>query len=262
MKQYPYDVALSFAGEDRPYVDRVAVKLKEFRVDFFYDQYDQVGLWGKDLYVHLDDIYQKRAKYCVMFLSRSYAQKLWTNHERESAQARAFTQHEEYILPARFDDTEIPGIRPTTGYIDLRNTMPENFAELVRQKVNGDAPTYATSQPSEIQMPNLPNVGFNEESECKLFFKRVCELMDRNSGQLSNVGVKNRKIGISNECYQYRFEYNGRLAYFLEFGVFFQNGHFSIHFLDGWNEPRSSCATSYTGEAQFKSAGSQGGMVI
>ncbi len=49
-----------------------------------------------------------------MFLSRNYAAKLWTNHEREAAQARAFRENEEYILPIRLDDTEIPGILQTT----------------------------------------------------------------------------------------------------------------------------------------------------
>ena len=43
---------------------------------------------GKDLYTHLDDVYQNAARYCVLFVSRDYARKVWTNHERESAQAR------------------------------------------------------------------------------------------------------------------------------------------------------------------------------
>src|SRR5439155_24562734 len=32
---------------------------------------------------------------------------------------RAFMEKREYILPARFDDTQIPGVLPTVGYIDL-----------------------------------------------------------------------------------------------------------------------------------------------
>jgi hypothetical protein len=68
-------------------------------------------LFGKNLYTHLSDVYQNQARYCVMFLSKHYAKKAWTNHEREAAQARAFREHEEYILPVRLDDTEIPGMR-------------------------------------------------------------------------------------------------------------------------------------------------------
>jgi len=131
-----YDFAFSFAGEDREYVEQVAQALKD-RCRIFYDGYEQVNLWGRDLYVHLDDIYRRRARFCVIFISRHYARKLWTNHERASAQARAFSDNQIYILPARFDDTEIPGIRPTLGYIDLQQHTPDSFAELLYQKIAG-----------------------------------------------------------------------------------------------------------------------------
>ncbi len=133
--EFEFDVALSFAGEDREYVEKVARYLTEKDIKVFYDKYEKTKLWGKDLYVHLDEIYQKKAKYCVMFLSSYYAEKLWTNHERKSAQARAFKEKGEYILPARFDETEVPGILPTVGYIDLRSLEPEEFGKLVIEKL-------------------------------------------------------------------------------------------------------------------------------
>jgi hypothetical protein len=49
-----------------------------------------------------------------VFISSHYARKLWTNHERKSAQARAFKERSEYLFPARFDDTDVPGILSTT----------------------------------------------------------------------------------------------------------------------------------------------------
>ena len=36
-----YDVALSFAGEDREYVDRVAAALVRSGVSVFYDHYEE-----------------------------------------------------------------------------------------------------------------------------------------------------------------------------------------------------------------------------
>jgi hypothetical protein len=114
----------------------VAEVLRQTGLRVFYDNFEQAELWGKDLYIHLDEIYQRRARYCVMFISKFYKQKLWTNHERESAQARAFSQNEEYILPARFDDTEIPGVRKTIGYIDLKGFEPYEFAKFIFSKIN------------------------------------------------------------------------------------------------------------------------------
>jgi hypothetical protein len=71
----------------------------------------------------------------LVFVSQFYKRKLWTNHERESAQARAFKSRTEYILPARFDDTKIPGMRATRGYIDLRTTTPEQLAGMLLAKL-------------------------------------------------------------------------------------------------------------------------------
>jgi hypothetical protein len=74
-------------------------------------------------------------RYCVIFLSQNYAKRVWTNHERQSAQARALRERAEYILPARFDDTVVPGIRDTIGYVDLRTTSPDELCKLIIQKI-------------------------------------------------------------------------------------------------------------------------------
>ena len=144
MREYEYDVALSFAGEDRQHVEALAELLATNGYEVFYDQYERAQLWGKNLYTHLSAIYKDKARYCVMFLSEHYARKLWTNHERESAQARAFEENEEYILPVRLDDTEIPGILRTVGYLDLRSiTIFEVYQDLV-VKLSGQAAQIST----------------------------------------------------------------------------------------------------------------------
>ena len=135
-QHFNYDVCLSYAAEDRSYVKQVADRLRKQRIRVFYDEYEKAQLWGKDLYTHLDEIYRHSARFCILFISTHYARKMWTNHERQSAQARAFMDNEEYILPARFDDTEIPGIRNTVGYIDLRGTSPAELTSLVLAKLD------------------------------------------------------------------------------------------------------------------------------
>jgi hypothetical protein len=41
-----FEVVLSFAGEDRAYVEEVARILRDADVSCFYDQYEEVTLWG------------------------------------------------------------------------------------------------------------------------------------------------------------------------------------------------------------------------
>jgi len=130
-----YDICLSFAGEDRPYVEKVASALRDKGISVFFDQYEEEDLWGKDLYQHLDYVYQHMALFCIVFISKYYAEKLWTKHELKSAQARAFRENSEYILPARFDSTKIPGLPDTICYLDLRILSPEKFAQKIITKL-------------------------------------------------------------------------------------------------------------------------------
>ncbi len=130
-----YEVVLSFAGENRVYVDQVAKILRESDIALFYDNYEEVTLWGKNLTEHLHKVYSNLARYCVMFISQHYAEKVWPTHERRSALEKAIKSKEEYILPARFDDTEIPGLNKDISYIDLRKKTPKDFAALIIQKL-------------------------------------------------------------------------------------------------------------------------------
>lgn len=152
--QYQYDVCFSFSGNERGYVHDVANFLKNTGFKVFYDEFAEACLWGKDLYEHFANIYSKSSRYCVIFISKSYSERLWTNHERRNAQERAFRENSEYILPARFDSTEIPGLRDTIGYIDLRKKTPEEFASLIIEKIG---------YPVKVNyLPSNPNFLFDE----------------------------------------------------------------------------------------------------
>jgi len=131
-----YDIVLSFAGEDRQYAEALAKALKTKGVSVFYDDFEKSKLWGEDLYTYLAELYSKRAKYCVMFLSKHYAGKSWTNHERKAAQSRAFSENRAYILPIRLDETVIPGISETIGYVAWNYEGVENITQYVLEKLN------------------------------------------------------------------------------------------------------------------------------
>lgn len=135
---FAYDVALSFAGEDRSAAEGLAALLRSNGARVFYDKYEQASLWGKDLYQHLQSVYRDKARFCVVFLSEAYARKLWTRHELRQAQARAFSENSEYILPLRLDDTEVAGINQTTGYVDLRHTSLREVSELLMLKLGNE----------------------------------------------------------------------------------------------------------------------------
>ena len=135
---YKYQIALSFAGEDRPVAKQIAQGLTDDGVSVFFDEYEQATLWGKDLYQHLQWVYRDSARFCIILISKFYAEKLWTRHELKQAQARAFEENKEYILPLRIDDTDVPGLAKTVGYVDARNTPIQVIVRHVLDKLSAD----------------------------------------------------------------------------------------------------------------------------
>lgn len=132
---FEYDVALSFAGENRSFVEAVARCLVSGGAAVFYDHFEQGNLLGKDLYQYFQRIYIHRARYCVVFVSEHYANKLWTNLELKQAQARVFVDQRDYLLPVRFDDIPIPGVNRTIAYLDARTTDPEGVANAILERL-------------------------------------------------------------------------------------------------------------------------------
>jgi|AMFO01.1.fsa_nt_gi Uncharacterized protein containing a TIR (Toll-Interleukin 1-resistance) domain len=151
-----YDVALSFASEQREYVEQVAKYLQEYGKNVFYDDFERADLWGKNLYEHLHEVYSNQSEYIIMFISNEYKNKEWTRHERKASQEKAFIQSTEYILPVRFDDTKIPGLNSTTGYLDANKYSPEEVAQIFTQKTGGKLSSSEESTPVNEESEDYP----------------------------------------------------------------------------------------------------------
>ncbi len=107
---------------------RVAKCRRSQSCTVFFDEYEQASLWGRNLNDHLADVYEHKARYCLMLVSKEYADKVWTTLERRSAQARALKQKEEYILPVHFDKTEVPCLPHSIGHIEAIGLRPNGLA--------------------------------------------------------------------------------------------------------------------------------------
>ena len=110
-----WDVALSFAGAQRDYVEQVAQALKARGVRCFYDADEKVRLWGRNLAEELPRIYARESAAVVVFLSADYAGRDWTRLERRAAFSHAVAEAGVYVMPARFDDSELPGYCPMSS---------------------------------------------------------------------------------------------------------------------------------------------------
>jgi hypothetical protein len=80
-----------------------------------------------------------------------------------AAQERALRDSNEYILPLRVDDTQVPGVEETTGYRDLREYSLESIVDLLERKLM-EAKAHARPLPPSHDLRSGSVTSTNTES--------------------------------------------------------------------------------------------------
>ena len=177
-----YDVAFTFAGEDRAVVEKIKeIVSKEFNV--FYDYDYQAELVGKDLYRYLRDLYTHNARYVVCFLSEHYYEKAWANLEFSAIKERLMNTFfdSDFLIPIILDDTpltqDIPSFIGFYKHTDILKT-----AELIKEKV---------------RIPYTDNsIIVHRERILDYFLLNVCETMKAYGSKAS---IKENRLYIERE---------------------------------------------------------------
>lgn len=135
-RKFKYDLAVSYAGPQQHLAEALATKVVASGFEVFFDLFYPEQLWGKDLAVFFDDIYRIQSRYCVIFVSPDYVDRMWTTVERRSALAR-FVQEkgQDYILPIVVEPAELPGLPPTIGHIALGSYTIDQAADILIRKL-------------------------------------------------------------------------------------------------------------------------------
>jgi hypothetical protein len=131
MPKYKYDLAISFAGEQRELAESLATKLDAAGYSIFYDKFEAAELWGQDLTIALGDVYSREARYCLVILSKEYITKAWTNLERQNALSRFIRDRQNYILCVKVHDVELPGLPSIIAYVALDQYGEEGIYRLL-----------------------------------------------------------------------------------------------------------------------------------
>lgn len=132
-----FDVALSFPGEHREFVkkvaDRLATQLSPERV--FYDANYKAELARPDMDIYLQKIYHDQAELVVVFLCAEYEQKEWCKLEWRAVRDILKQKKTAEIMPVRLDNTHIPGLFSSDGYINAKDHEPVELADLIVQRL-------------------------------------------------------------------------------------------------------------------------------
>ena len=133
--EFEYDVALSFATEDRDVGEELGSLLAAKGISVFYDEYRAGANWGDGMVEHLINIYSRKARFGVMLVSTHYPLQKWKEEVLPAVQELTLRDANEHILPIRLDDSEASGIDQAPGYRDLRREPVENIVNTLEKKL-------------------------------------------------------------------------------------------------------------------------------
>jgi len=160
--KYEYEVALSFAGEDRQFAEAVANGLRDAGVNVFYDDFYAEELWGEDLAVKLREVYHSSSQFCIMIISQHYVAKMWPSHERQQAIERMIKEMgKTYVLPIRLDrySGEVPGLSGTISYLAVGSSDHQKVVDAFLRKIGrGDPPKSKFEPQKSHAKPLIPKL--------------------------------------------------------------------------------------------------------
>lgn len=135
--KHHFDVALSFAGENRKYVKDVADNLHKIigAHSYFYDENYTAHLARGALDNLLQDIYRNRSKLVVVFLCEHYEEKEWCHIEFRAIKEIIMEKQYEKIMFVKIGHGEVQGVFKTDGYIDGMRFNPAEVANFIKERV-------------------------------------------------------------------------------------------------------------------------------
>jgi hypothetical protein len=107
IRDYDFDFALSFAGENRQLARTIADQLEILDCSVFFDEFFEANYLGKAWHKSFADIFGERSRLVVCLLDKNHLEKIWPTFERECFAPRV---PEEAVIPIYLDSTAFPGI--------------------------------------------------------------------------------------------------------------------------------------------------------
>jgi AAA+ ATPase superfamily predicted ATPase len=160
-----FRIALSFAGEKRAYVAKVAAILaRQFgKKHILYDKYHRGEFARGDLAFYLPDLYEQKADLVVVVFCPDYDKKLWCGLEWNAIYGLLIKRKVGEVMLTRFGGVEGKGLRGLAGYTDLDELTAKEAASVILERlaVNEGRPqdyyTEALSQDDATRHKSIPN---------------------------------------------------------------------------------------------------------
>jgi TIR domain-containing protein len=143
-----YDIAISFAGENKDIVEQIYLIIKEKFENFkvFYSNKKEVELMGADAEEVFEEVFTN-ANQVIVVISKFYKKKEWTKFEWEIISKR---NERNKFNPIRLDDSILYGLSNNIIYYSNREKLYD-FVDIVCHKVIAYEKENDLSRPSESE---------------------------------------------------------------------------------------------------------------
>lgn len=130
-----YKIAVSYASEQRYYVEKFVNYFEDKKISIYYDRNEQAQMLGTLLHEKLQEIYTENTLYRIIFLSKEYANKPITKMESEYILAdNVFEKSKLYVF--KFDETTLPGLNRNFVYSTIEDYPdPQDYAKLIHAAI-------------------------------------------------------------------------------------------------------------------------------
>lgn len=106
-KDYEFDIAISFAGENRELARHIADQIQMLDCAVFFDELYEANYLGTAWRKQFEDIFKNRSRVVVCVLDVHHADKIWPTFERECFTPRVA---DGAVIPIFLDNSVFPGI--------------------------------------------------------------------------------------------------------------------------------------------------------
>ncbi|MGH3220488.1 MAG: TIR domain-containing protein [Streptosporangiaceae bacterium] len=220
-----YDIAVSFAGEHRVYVEQTVEACGKLGLRVFYDRDMSNEWWGKNFIREQRKVYGSQARYFVPFISTEYLSKPIPMDEFSAAMMTAVKQGDGYVLPVLIGNVQVPPdlLHPHIHYLRAADFTPQQLAAQLQARVgHAEASGQETrniasvvQEAMELRLPKVVPTDFSKYEELGVAFEYLGEQFTaaaprlRTTGFICTVNRNQDRISI-------RIENRGETVYSLD----------------------------------------------
>ena len=193
-----YDIAVSFAGEQREYVRTTVTACKARGLRVFFDEDKTNEWWGKNFIQEQRRAYSSQTRFFVPFFSSDYLAKPIPMDEFSSAMMTAVKLGGGYILPVIIGNADVPPelLHPHIGYLRSEHFTAEQLADELVKKVRS---AERAGQPEanvgkvvgdalKARLPKVTPANYSKYGELDKIFDLLAKRFQASAGQLRGSG--------------------------------------------------------------------------